>query len=598
MLLDPLGKIFSLVANTDHCNPHLVHNLESLEHTRPHTDSPSSTSVLSTAVLEARSWAGPALVQDLASLFCLESSPSDLAEGSPPIPSGCSRSTNGGCPSRDSLPAGSRDGRPKTRTKFLLAHPPPTSRSKQRLSTRPRMIFQIQRVSDTLRPLPAFEVISSTALACRFARSVPRMMGEEKGRSTDNLVLVRSETYGQESITNGDTMDNSGDETTRHHHDLLGMICYTRKARDGLANQDEICLGNGLVWKAACLKTGVYEFSGRNHDGLKLRWVSRRARRTSSQQNSPPDSASKPSTPRFTFSIINSNTRLHPVIATLTGDTKLDILDRFPTGMPSTSTSPPSSNPQSPVLSDFSSETSYFDRPIDTGTSYIETDEALQTLIILTSIWVISKEGWSGTLSRSSESFIKPRQDIAHGSPPTVVSSIETIHKESPLLRRRPFRPQRSSTSHLSQQVADHQSASAGRANSTKSISAQRTSLNVAQSDESNTSSLSPELCCGQYEADRYRSTVVAVGGQGKASSLALWRHIDVTNRQERSPPMDIPETPQDCAKAPLSPLNRNMLGPGKAGEKKASKDGVKPRAKKLGQFRAACKSLVSPCMA
>lgn len=563
--------------------------------------------MVSDTILEARRWTMPALVHDLASLFRLDPSLPDITDASAPISFDSSGLDDVCSPPHDIQPParlpkdGMKERKAKARTRFLLAHPPPITRSKQRLSTRPRMIFQLQLISDSRRPLPTFDVISSAAFASRFARSVPRLMRGDKCLGTDNLVLVRSEMYAQDSTTDGDTTDDSGDETTRRHRDFLGTICYAKKAKDGLANQDEICLENGLVWEATCLKAGVYEFSGKNHNGLKLRWVLRGARRPNPKRNPLTEPANKRCTSRFTFSIINPKTRLHPVIATLTGDNQLDILDRFPTLMSSGSSSPPSSNPQSPVCSEFSSETSYFERPTSSQASYIETDEALQMLIILTGIWVISKEGSSEILSKSSDVINKPQQDATNRSPSTVVSSTETIPKGSPLSRRKPCSHQQSSTSPLLQRAPGSPSASPGRANSAGPTKTGTATLNVSQTVESYMLLLPSALHSCQQERELCRSTL-DTDAHGQTSSLPSRRVSDATaNGQDKMPLMDVGDTPRDRIKAPASTVTANIVGHGcvekEAVKKEPEQDGLRSHSKKLARFRAACRSLVGPCI-
>ncbi len=580
-----------------------MHNFGSLEYKDPQTVSHSRISMLSSTILEAGSWTIPALVQDLASIFGSEPTPQNLATGSgatstvvsPPLKFNRS-------PLQIHSPMLLSDGlwerKPKMKTKYLLAHPPPVSRSKQRLSSRPRMIFQLQRVSDTFRPLPAFDVISSTAIVSRFARRVPKVMKGGSCPTTDDVVLVRSEMYGQDSIADGDTTDQSGDETTSNHPEILGTICYARKAKDGSLHPDEICLENGLTWEATCLKVGVYEFSGKSHNGLKLRWVSRRARKRTTKRNSLGEPATKPSNSRFTFSIMNPNTRLHPVIATLSEDNKLDILDRFPTCVSSASASPSSSNPRSPLSSEFSSDTSYFDRPFDSESLYMETDEALRMLIILTGIWVMSQEGWPGIFLKSSDVINPSRQDSPNGSPSTAISRAETDLERSPQPRRRPFRIHRSSTSPPSQREARKESAPLGRAESTRPSGTRRVTVNVPQPTEGSMPLLPSTLCCAEDEVELRRTTDIA--RREKTSSLALGPLSDAINRHDRMWAMNAKDQPRVDVMVPASALNVNQLGHGfverEAVKEAPEKDGLKLRPKKLVRLHAACKSLLGPC--
>jgi hypothetical protein len=548
----------------------------------------------------------PSLVQDLASLFVPEPTTHNLPHGSGSAPCSLDLAHNGGPPPHAldcpvPLLDDVREKRAKTKTKFIFAHPPSIPKSKQRLSARPRMVLQLQSVVDGLRPLPAFDIMSSTALASRFTRSVPRLMNGEKCPSTNTLVLFRSDMYGE---VDGDSMDGSADESTSHHRDVLGTICFARKAKDGSTNRDEICLKNGLIWEANCLKAGVYEFSGKNHDGLKLRWVLRRSRKSNSKQNSLSETATERSSSRFTFSIINPDARMHPVIATLTRDNKLEILDRFPRVLSSASVSRPTSAPQSPVPSEFSSETSFFDRPTDGLSSYIETDEALQLLIVSTAIWLMSKEGLSEVFSKNLDMVNRLRLDNANGSGSSVVSGTvsgtETTLERSPLSRHIPSRLHRSSISPLSQRVAGMQPASPGRANSTGAPSSRKRTVNAPQSASRSTSLFPSALCSGQGEGKRYGYSFDA-SGCGKSSSLDSPRPSNSIDFQKRTPYMHSYGFQQEYAKPPASTLRENGFGRGSVDSEsvggEVEKAGQKWRPKKMVRFRAACKSIVRPCI-
>ena len=578
----------------------LLHSLANVCFSTGQIDRSYSLLNMTTGTLfEARSW--PIA---LPSLFRRESSLPNIADSSAPDLSNDSYTPNISPPPHEvhpnvALQDGLTERKATPRTKFILAHPPPTKRSKQRLNIRPRMIFQLQRVSDCSRALPAFDVISLAACNPRFTRSIPRKMTGERCLSMDDLVLLRSEMYGHNSIAEGDTTDESEDEITRRHPDLLGAIAYARKAKNSSTNHDEIYLENGLVWEAICLKVGVYEFSAKNHDSYKLRWVLRKARRPHSKENTPTEGANKPSSSRFTFSIINPNTRIHPVIATLTADNKLEILDRFLTVGRPASQSTLSSISQSPVHSDFSSETSYFDRPVDSEASYTETDEALQNLIILTGIWVISKQGWSEGLSKGLDLIDKSRQESGDRSRSPVVSSTETISKGSPQHEVAPFRNQRSSTS-PSPRRAGKQPALSDRANSMGALGIRTATAGMPRTANGSALLLPSAHHSYQQHTERCKPKP-GMDAHGKTSSFASGRLGDTTDSQKSLLPMEINATLQDDAKAPPLTADENVLGCGSE-EREAlyqneEKEGLKRRPNKLVKFRAACKSLVDPCM-
>lgn len=589
MLLHSLADASSSVGQTDRSDPQLS------EYKIPHVPS----SMTSGKIFEARSWPIP-----MPSFFRREASLPDIADSSAPNCSNNSDTRSISPPPHEVQPTvalqdGLWERKPTPRTKFVLAHPPPTKRSKQRLNIRPRMIFQVQRVSSSLRPLPAFDVISLAACNHRFTWSVPRKMTVERCLSVDDLILLRSEMYDSHSITEGDTTDESEDETTRRHPDLLGTISYARKSKNGFANHDEIYLENGLVWVATCLKAGVYEFTAKNHDSCKLRWVLRKDRRPHSKKNTPTENANKPSGYRFIFSIMNPNTRIHPVIATLTADNKLDILERFPTVERPVSGLPLSSTSQSPVDSELSSEVSYFDRPTDSEASQTETDEALQILIILTGIWVISKQGWSEGLSKGLDPVDISRRESGDRSPSPVIPTTEATWKESPRREVRQSRTQRSSTS-PSAQRADKQSVLSSRANSTGALGIRTATPSMPQTTKGSALLLRSTPHSYQQHTEQCKPTP-GLDAHGKTSSFASERLVDATDLQKNSSSMEINATLQYGAKAPPSRVDAYVLGRRSEGKEALNQvdknDGLKKRPKNLVKFRAACRSLVAPCI-
>ncbi len=538
------------------------------------------------------------------SFFWREPSLPDIADSSAPNCSYNSDTRSISSPLHEVQPTVALQGcvwgrKPTPRTKFVLAHPPPTKRSKQRLNIRPRMIFQVQRVSNNLRPLPAFDLISLAACNHHFTHSVSRKMTAERRLSMDDLVLLRSEMYGSHSVEESDATDESEDETTRRHPDLLGTISYARKAKNGSTNRDEIYLENGLVWMATCLKAGVYEFTAKNHDSFKLRWVLRKARRPHSEKNTPTKNANKPSSSRFTFSIINTNTRVHPVIATLTADNKLDILERFPAAEGPASGLPQSFTSQSPVHSDLSSEISYFDRPTDSEAFYTETDEALQILIILTGIWVISKQRTSEGLSKGLHPIDMSRRESGERSASPVISSTQALWKEPARREMRLSLTQRSSTS-PSAQRADKQSILSSRANSMGPLGIQTSTPRLPSTINRSALLVPPTHHSYQQHTKRCKPTL-GLDAHGRTSSFASGRLGDATDLLKISSSMQINATLQDGAKAPPPMIEENMLGRRWEGKEALNQDeeknGLKKRPKKLVKFRAACRSLIDPCL-
>jgi hypothetical protein len=602
MQSDPLGYIFLPIGKCDLSDLHLLHTFGLPEHKSQQTTSGYLASMLSSALAGARSWVIPASTQDLSSAFGPEAAARDVTQSSSPSSSTVSLPIVSAPADERLFPEpwseGSRRRNTRTKTKYLLAHPPPITRSKRRLSARPRMILQLQRVSTSARPMPAFDIVSSTAFASRVTRRVPEIMKGEKRLSTDDLVLMRSEMYDQDSMVDGNATDESGDESM-HHRDVLGTIAHAKYARDGSINRDEISLQNGLKWEANCLKVGVYEFSGKNHNGLKLRWVSRRPAETDIGQHSLPTPPPKRSSSRFTFSILNPDTRRHPVIATLTRDNKLDILDRFPTNVSSAKVSSPSSTPQSPPPSDFSSDTSYFDRPISGVSSCIETDENLRMLIILTGIWVTFKEGWSEVPSKAGGMTKKAREDHTSRSLSNRDSSTESIPKGSSQERWKPCRMQRASTAPSAQRSGGKSSALSGGANTVRPLGTRRETANVPPSLQRNPRMIL-HTSSGDKEEAGLSNLMTNSNFNARTDGLASEFFSDATKPQETRSGGDEGAV-QMSVQTSASTMNKSLLRQVPVileGKKVSSEvDKGNRHLRRWGKFRAACKSLAGPCM-
>ena len=591
MPLDPLGNIIFSLGKSDQSKSPLLQDFGSIEDKDPKKTPDSLASILSSAIAGVRSWAIPTSAHDLASQLGPESTPPQRP--GPASSTSISRPLNASIPIRVLNSPGRFSDEmmtrtAKTKTKYVLAYPPPITRSKRRLSVRPRMMLQLQRVSNSIRPLPAFDVVSSTAFASRLTRSVPGIAKAEKCSGINDLLLVRSDTYEQDQIADDNVIDESGDESI-HHHDVVGTICYAKHAKDGSTNRDQICLENGLIWEAYCLKADIYEFSGKNHDSLKLRWVLRKSPK-----------ADQGKFTRFTFSIINPDTRRHPVIATLTRDNKLDILDRFSPSISSVTASPSSSTLQSPLLSEFSSETSYFNHSIGGGLSYIETDENLRMLIMLTGIWVMSEEGWSDMFPKSSGVMKRPREDHTSRSASTMVSSTESIPKGSPQEPPKSYRLQQVSASPSRRWTGCLDSPSHVRASSSRRLRLRRETIDASQRLEDTAPIAKSASCCGQEEAGSSTSTEIS-RRPVRAVPLNLGNVNDSKTRQETTLFVESEGRPQALAKTPTSILEQHA-SEGRPVDLEVEKersevDERRRQQRKWEKIRAACKSLAGPCI-
>lgn len=156
-----------------------------------------------------------------------------------------------------------------------------------------------------------------------------------------------------------------------------------RKDSGGACGKAEIVLNDGSVWISTPLPNGLYEFVSVDERGHKTtaRWVRRSIKRGSvdiSESGCVSDF-------KFTFSIINPNSRRHPILATMTQN-KLDIPDFYTSVSQSAGKFPPTS----PIRGEAPLDEALFP---ERATHAIE--ENTKRLIQVTGIWLALREGWS-----------------------------------------------------------------------------------------------------------------------------------------------------------------------------------------------------------
>ncbi|PTU18260.1 hypothetical protein P175DRAFT_0443854 [Aspergillus ochraceoroseus IBT 24754] len=282
----------------------------------------------------------------------------------------------------------------RSKTTYQLAHPAINARQ-ARLRLRPKLLLQLQRVSPTSRPVPVYDVVPSTVFKNRLARKVPAILRGKKGLGPNDLIVTTSDLYERTGIDPTERSLSSDDENG-DHREVVATICQLFKEDALSKGKAEICLNTGSVWEATPLPNGSYEFAANTDAGILIvRWVRRGQKKR--RVSAPPGSLEQEDTKRFTFSVINPNTRRHPVIACMTRN-HLEVHDRY--AMPPNSTAP-----SSPTAMSVISDASELDAPLDQN--LIETDENTRLLIIMTSIWVAFREGWSLNF-RYNDSNCKP----------------------------------------------------------------------------------------------------------------------------------------------------------------------------------------------
>ncbi|KAF9870887.1 hypothetical protein CkaCkLH20_11559 [Colletotrichum karsti] len=334
-------------------------------------------------------------------------------------------------------------------TNFLLAYPPPKLRTKQRrfVQIRPRLLLQLQQLSNGKRPMPAIDVlpasmVAGTVIFPRLARQFPKMFRVKGQLGMNGLILARSEDYN----TPGD--DSDGDEKDLDKRDLVAVITPLKERREGerreSADQAEIVLSDGSVWTAIPTSNGSYDFVHVDEAGrtVTARWAKRPARPLSTATCTAAATPTAPTDYKFTFSILDPELRRHPVMATLT-PANLEILDSYTTVTQSAGRYPPtrpfstdmsgdnepSQSPQS-VLSSTERET----HPID---------DATRVLITVTSVWVSLRhgQGWAASTTSPAACTTRPAHSrtMSNASDRARVSTFPVSSTELRELNRPPL---------------------------------------------------------------------------------------------------------------------------------------------------------------
>ena len=280
-----------------------------------------------------------------------------------------------------------------TKTSFQIAHPPPAIKHRQRFNIRPKILLQLQQISDASRPRPILDVLPSVVFAPKLARKFPSVFKGKDGLGADDLVVVTSQNYDSPSALDG-ISENVSEDDSWATREIVAAICQPKKRGAGIETITEICLNHGSLWKASSLPNGAYEFESTDEGGQKTvaRWVPRppisRRRSYHGQGNS---DASTAEPRKFTFSIINPDSRRHPVIATLSR-ASIDVSDRYST--PSGNTLGPGATPRQRASEGRHAHFDAGENPIPHPTM-TETDEQLRSLIVITGIFVAFREGYS-----------------------------------------------------------------------------------------------------------------------------------------------------------------------------------------------------------
>lgn len=277
----------------------------------------------------------------------------------------------------------------RSKTSYQLAHPPEHARHK-RLRLRPKLLLQLQQVSQTPRPLPVLDILPSTVYLPRLAQKFPTIFRGKNGLGPNDLIIVMSGLYERTASSIPEKHVSSEDED-KDQREVVATICQLLHEDARARGKAEICLNFGPVWEATPLPSGSYEFAAHTDDGVQVicRWALRNGKNR--RASAPVGTQQREDLKRFTFSIIDPSTRRHPVIASMTRN-QLEVHDEYSTA-PRSATGLTTPNSGVSVLSDASDA----EAPLDLH--LVTVDDDLRALIIITGIWVAFREGWSHNFS-------------------------------------------------------------------------------------------------------------------------------------------------------------------------------------------------------
>ncbi|EDU45200.1 conserved hypothetical protein [Pyrenophora tritici-repentis Pt-1C-BFP] len=319
---------------------------------------------------------------------------------------------------------------PRSRTCYNLARPVHT---RSKLHTRPKVLLQLHQIIASQRPRPAFEVIPCSLLPHGTTRRLARTFNTKEKLGPHDLLIAKAEAY------NSQDSDEKSDDDRFGPRDVIGIIS-SKKCEKDLIETTEIFMDLGMSrWTVTQMPNGSYEFNSTDEHGLplKARWVLKPAnvRRTSSiTKGSPPSptASQAPDDRKFTFSTMSTNSRRHPIIATMTRN-RIDVMDTYavPTGT-SAPTSTFASYTQSPTT-----ESSYIevDTFMDNLTAKlpIVTDDALRHFILISGVWVATREFTADPPSQSSTPVLGSNAIFRSPSVRTVsMSALECPRSPSP----------------------------------------------------------------------------------------------------------------------------------------------------------------------
>ncbi|CAD6503777.1 BgTH12-05522 [Blumeria graminis f. sp. triticale] len=270
---------------------------------------------------------------------------------------------------------------------FYLAHPAPTLTQTQKfLQIRPKLLLQLQLLTAQTRPKPSLDVIPSTVLVPRLAKKFPRLFRGRRELGSNDVIIVKSEDY-DTAVESSEKIWESGNSDIAKR-DLLAVICQMPRDRGASQGVAEIVLSDGSVCTATPLPGGIYEIQTTDKDGHQIIahwWIKKYPKRTSIESL---DYANINADLHYAFSIIESNTRKNPIMATISHKS-LEILDSY-----SAKSSLQGNYHRKPSVQ---VSTKCYENPESLSATVCSTyqiDEKMEALIQVTGIWVSLRQGW------------------------------------------------------------------------------------------------------------------------------------------------------------------------------------------------------------
>lgn len=318
-------------------------------------------------------------------------------------PTGSLNTIRGHKKSRSADETESKLGKKRT---FRFAHPPPINKQQQIFKLRPRVLLQLHLVADGARTSPTLDVLPSSIFPSGLPFKFAKLFRGKAGLGPRDLVVINRDGQDRPTSLTGEENLSNADENWDQNR-IMATVCHVRKLSSSLGSGTDITFSHGQSWKGVQLANGSYEFISTGDDGTitRARWVLRRKlhqRSASSQEvrQSVGESLAK----RFSFSLIDPTRRRHAVIASMTrecisvSDRYQPVVDAMFSGgrLGQSDENPSSSHSTSPIDGSQFDDNDSVEIPTQ---RWIETDDKLRTLIMVTAIWVMFKEGWSRNFS-------------------------------------------------------------------------------------------------------------------------------------------------------------------------------------------------------